>query len=364
MRKLCMCRVLKMGMSVLTLAAGLLMGACVDTVENTEADPETVSEGMEQSVSVEEVLVASGDLHIEDGTQITVELWMTEGVYFKGEQQAPSIYVYEENYQGNYVIKTMDESGKLLWEFNLKNLWEAYEGENFNFPKGFIIPEADYNGDGCPDFTLGQPASSAAYVYMLLTVMPDGRIDKLCAENILCSESKDFSVVFRQDEAQKAILVSVWDNALGEDCEEEYIYDENECLYMKAENASEDETAKSYWEASRYEGYLDECSYEGWKQEFSACDFDADGKKDRIYREVTDTEIAYRIDFGNGDVLELARSDDFFMEAKVQAADVCGFSNNEILFVGQHTGSTDPAGGSDIYLYKDSFGEYERVLLP
>lgn len=365
MRKLCERLVLKLGMPVLALAAGLLLGACADSVENSETDPEIVAEDMEQPIPMKDVLIASDEMHMDDGSPITVELWMTDGVYFDEEHEVPSIYVYEENYQGSYVVKTLDESGNLLWEFKLENLWETYGGENFNFQKGFTIQEVDYNKDGCPDFTFGQPASYSDYVYTLLTLMPDGRIDKLCEENILCSESEDFSVVFRQDEAQKTILVSAWNNALGEKCEEEYIYDENACLYVRAETGGEEnEASKGYMEASQYEGYMDEGPYEEWKEQFGNCDYDGDEKRDRVYREVTDTDIAYRIDFGNGDILELVRSEDFFMSIKIEAADVCGFYGNEILFVGQHSGSTDPSAESVIYLYESNFNGYERILLP
>ena len=132
------------------------------------------------------------------------------------------------------------------------------------------------------------------------------------------------------------------DDAVGESCEE----------------------PKTYMHASRYEGYLDESPYEVWEEQFGNCDFDDDGRRDRIYREVTGTFVAYRIDFGNGDELELARTEDFFMDIKVQAADVCGYSGNEILFVGQHSFSTDPTAESDIYLYQDTFDGYERIFLP
>jgi len=189
-------------------------------------------------------------------------------------------------------------------------------------------------------------------------VMPDGRLEKLCEEAILCGKSKEFSVEFNQEDDSADIHVEVWDNALGEARKIIYLWDEELCLYKKSEES------KDYMQQIKYEGYLDESSYEGWKEEFSNCDYDGDDKRDRVYREVTDTDIAYRIDFGNGDVLELARSDDFFMEVKIQAADVCEFYGNEILFVGLHPGSTDPSAESDIYLYKDCYSGYERVLLP
>ncbi len=120
----------------------------------------------------------------------------------------------------------------------------------------------------------------------------------------------------------------------------------------------------SFSQAVHYDGYLDESPYTMWNRNWNYCDFDEDGEKDRVYREVTDTDIAYRIDFGNGDVLELARSEDFFMGIKIQTADVCGLWEKEILFVGQHMGSTDPTAESDIYLYQKTYNGYKRILLP
>lgn len=353
----CVCKV-----SLIGLMMSLFLCACGKKEVNQDAlhtdakQPELV--GGEQPVYMQDVLVAAGDMSIEDGTKITVELRMTEGVYFDAEHEVPSIYVYEENYKGSYILKTLDESGKVMWEFNLENLWNIDEAGEFNFSKDFVIQSKDYNGDGCPDFSLGQPVSSADYGYILLTVMPDGRIEKLCEETVLCCESKEFSVEFLQEEYTKNLLVKAWDNAIGEAREMVYLWDEERCLYKKSEES------KDYMQASQYEGYMDEGPYEEWKEQFGNCDYDGDEKRDRVYREVTDTDIAYRIDFGNGDVLELAQSDDFFMSIKIEAADVCGFYGNEILFVGLHTGSTDPSAESDIYLYKNPIGKYERVLLP
>lgn len=330
--------------------AVMLLGGCGDKKQEVEEQ--------EQPIYMEDVLVATEDMHIEDGTQITVELWMREGVYFDDEHEVPSIYVHEENYRGRYVVKTVDESGNILWEFELENLWDICEADEFNFSKDFTIYSKDYNGDGCPEFSLGQPVSSSDYAYILLTVMPDGRLEKLCEEDILCCESKVFSVEFGQEVDSQNLMVEAWDNALGEARKIIYVWDEEMCLYKKSEDS------KDYMQQIRYEGYLDESPYEGWKEQFSNCDYDEDEKVDRVYREVTDREVVYRIDFGNGDVLELARTDDFFMNIKIEAADIARFSDNEILFVGQHVSSTDPTAESMILLYEKMYNGYERILLP
>jgi len=54
-----------------------------------------------------------------------------------------------------------------------------------------------------------------------------------------------------------------------------------------------------------YTGYVDECTFYVFKDEFNECDYDGDGKIDRLYRidDVAPYMSEYRIDFGNGDKL-------------------------------------------------------------
>ena len=60
------------------------------------------------------------------------------------------------------------------------------------------------------------------------------------------------------------------------------------------------------FEYASYTGYLDECTaWDGYLQ-FTGQDYDGDGKTDRVYRTnlIDDEMCMYRIEFGNGDVLE------------------------------------------------------------
>ncbi len=64
----------------------------------------------------------------------------------------------------------------------------------------------------------------------------------------------------------------------------------------------ENKTPNALWE---YEGYVDECKNYIWQEEFLNCDYDVDGKKDRLSRShFKDIQSAsYTINFGNGDIL-------------------------------------------------------------
>lgn len=116
-------------------------------------------------------------------------------------------------------------------------------------------------------------------------------------------------------------------------------------------------------QAIHYQGFLDESLYTMWNTDWNDCDFDGDGIKDRIYREINDseTEITYRIDFGNGEEFEIAKTGDYFMYPQILVADICGDANNELLFIGEHTASTMPH--ADVMLYEKTEESYKEISL-
>ena len=354
-----------MSVLLLVVLVGILVGLSVNPGEEKTAEAEVKNQD-EQPSAMEEVKVASGVMHMGNGNTVTVELIMTEGVYFEEEYDAASIYVYEENYKGNYELRTFDESGNLLASLDLHDVLRgAGDEETFNFPGEFTIPEADYNADGCPDFTIGQTGSSSINFYTLLTVRENGTIEKLCEKEIPYSEGKDFSVVFRQNtqQEQRPILTSVWNNALSEAEQHRYNWNEAKGMYEEAETGANGEPLDpdSFSQAIHYKGYLDESPYTEWNPGWENCDFDEDGLRDRIYRDVAEEEIAYRIEFGNGENLAVGRSEDYFMGLGIQTADVCGDSNPEILFKGFHWGSTAP--DCTVTIFEKTENGYEQIPL-
>lgn len=192
---------------------------------------------------LENIKMASGIMPLSDGSDVTVELWMTEGTYYNEtmDEYAPSIYTYPQNYEGNYILRTFDGDGNLLFETGLEQLWPN-RGTVFNFPEEFSLEWADYNGDGCPDFTLGLQQSSSTRGYLLLTVREDGRLERLCSGegeiSIENSLSRGFSMILEQDEEseQKTILGSFYNNAVGELYLQYYNYNPQSKLYEPGED--------------------------------------------------------------------------------------------------------------------------------
>ena len=118
------------------------------------------------------------------------------------------------------------------------------------------------------------------------------------------------------------------------------------------------------WE---YEGYVDECEGYTWQEEFFDCDYDGDGKKDRVNRSWDgDKQTAtYQIEFGNGD--KLVTPDGWETGfPHVQSGDLDGDGAKEILVTLTYDTSTDPDSFGDMWLFdKDqTSGEYAEVELP
>ncbi|SHO54221.1 hypothetical protein [Anaerocolumna xylanovorans] len=131
----------------------------------------------------------------------------------------------------------------------------------------------------------------------------------------------------------------------------------------------------SHNEMLAYNGYMDSVeSWFGTKYELS--DYDNDGLTDRVYREASYTEpskksqglvpdkVSFRIDFGNGDSLELGMFDDAFLGIKIIGADLTGDGNNEIIFLGHHDAMTEPESYSETAVFRKTGAEYERISLP
>ena len=114
----------------------------------------------------------------------------------------------------------------------------------------------------------------------------------------------------------------------------------------------------------QYEGYLDESPYQEWRDACPQPDFDFDGKTDRIYRTVSESTVSYRIEFGNGDRLELGESDSFFMVPEISSAHVPYGDSVMILSAGQHPEDTDPLDCGDISLYAKLGKDYAKISLP
>lgn len=373
------------GVALAIVLAAVLLGLALNPKEQYAQDESYKKE--EQPVALTDFLMGQTKMPLGNGT-VTVELWMTEGEYFDIEHAVPGGGIYEENYQGSYELRTVDSWGKVLDTRKLGadlSFWG--EEASCNFPGKLDLAWTDYNMDGCPDFTIGMAGSSSTNFYQLYTVREDGTLAVLCESMIPGQAGAELSVVFEHDTSSEGLplLGYFWNNTtgIGEHWfyyynQETGLYEEGDKVIPKVENEAEttlpaesggteagsSTDADSFQQAMYYAGYLDESSYSMWKNDWNDCDFDGDGKRDRIYRDVTEDAVSYRIDFGNSDVLDIGSFEDFFTGLSLQSADADGDGEMEILFVGAHMACTDPYDGSEIALFHKVNGSYQMASLP
>lgn len=113
-----------------------------------------------------------------------------------------------------------------------------------------------------------------------------------------------------------------------------------------------------------YTGYMDECAaWDGYGQ-FVNRDYDGDGRRDRVYRTnlSSDDRCTYRIEFGNGDVIETKRLGMGIPE--IQTCDLNGDGVKEILIQLSYGFSSDPNAYGETALFEKKNGRYEPLMPP
>lgn len=193
-----------------------------------------------QPVSLTEFTAAEGTAALAGGEKISVRLVMTDGKYFDQNYAGYGGGIYPENYQGSYEIRVLNSGGELLSKIG----FQSNEWPEANFPGKFTLLFGDYNGDGNPDFSIGQWGSSSMSLYQIYTVLPDGTVKKISGEDI-SHLSHDFSVKFDQDNGS-GFSARTYNNATGETKAVHYSWDKQKGTFY--------ESASSPSEAGRQKG--------------------------------------------------------------------------------------------------------------
>ncbi|OPX44377.1 hypothetical protein CLHUN_16760 [Ruminiclostridium hungatei] len=111
------------------------------------------------------------------GVKATVRLLMTEGRHITDGEPGP---FGKEYYEGNLVAEVFDQSNKLLSVSDLTGCFS----QPLVFRSRFDLKAGDYNGDGLPEFTVGQYFSSNYNAFNIFTLSEKGEVIKLQVRNI------------------------------------------------------------------------------------------------------------------------------------------------------------------------------------
>ena len=184
----------------------------------------------------------------------------------------------------------------------------------------------------------------------------------ICA---MCIVASGCAAEPRSENHEEATAESTVDVTLVTPLEPPVVRDEVNDVSMSQD--ADQEIEKSPFMLWEYEGYVDECDGYYWQDEFKDCDYDGDGKNDRVSRAWDGNEqtAIYTIEFGNGDrlVTPIGWETGF---PHVQSGDLDDDGIKEILVTLSYDTSTDPSSYGDMWLFDrdESSGEYNEVNLP
>lgn len=184
---------------------------------------------------IRDTVMGEGTTQLSNGKAAEIKLVMTEGRYLIGDDVALGGGFAEKNYVGECEIQVFVDDERIATYplDNAKGFTEQFVFNNIPFSIEF----EDYNEDTNPDFTIGQWGSSSMNLYTLFTVGNEGQISLLPEPNIIItSEQKgknDYGASLTHK--GKAIVTYRYNNAIGQNEETVYPYDEDSKMFVSSQ---------------------------------------------------------------------------------------------------------------------------------
>lgn len=180
------------------------------------------SENMKASVNVlGPVTISRNSLFLITDKAEFLDLQLLEGQYSE-DWVTPSPLI-GRSWMGLFQLVVTNEQGNVLSTFSLS---DHYNEELF-FNDFFQIQFDDYNGDGDPDFTIGQYGSSNGNFYKLFTIRQGNIIEELSIQpsrELFISGLERYSAKLDKVGAN-GFKKSYYDNAAGKNIENIYEWD-------------------------------------------------------------------------------------------------------------------------------------------
>lgn len=182
------------------------------------------------------VTLSRNELYPFAGQSGSLNLVLVRGTYQENWDPGP---LMGPDWSGQFELQWRDERGTLLASLDLSRY---YAGDDMHFSGTFPIAFDDYNGDGNPDFTIGQYGSGNGNFYRLFTLTADRRIEPLAIkggdERYISAGDSRYSTAL-QKAGDRGFKLRYYDNSVGKYIEEQFEWDGD--LFVKVSNVGEAE---------------------------------------------------------------------------------------------------------------------------
>lgn len=180
------------------------------------------TESLESSVKVTgPVTISHNNLYPLTNRTGFLNLQLLDGTY--SEDWTIPGPLLGRNWSGRFGLTVIDDQGRTLNSFPLSEHFE----DPIIFNDFFQIQFEDYNGDGDPDFTIGQFGASNGYFYKLFTLRKNNVIEELGIKpgsDLFISSPKGYSIKLDKVD-DHSFKRSYYDNAAGKQLEDIFQWD-------------------------------------------------------------------------------------------------------------------------------------------
>ncbi|MEG2054458.1 MAG: hypothetical protein RR052_05890, partial [Oscillospiraceae bacterium] len=149
--------------------------------------------------------------------EYSLQLCLVNGRTFKGEDAGLSVFIHEDNFQGEYELRCL-KNDKIVSTIDNETLSViGFDEKSLNFDKEFPLNLDDYNNDGNLDFAIGQPISSNFNSFLLFSVDKNGKLFALPTnepKGMFSASVLEFSPKFKKT-SENAFSYDVYNNSDG-----------------------------------------------------------------------------------------------------------------------------------------------------
>ncbi len=167
---------------------------------------------------IHNVVLAKSTVPSKSGDQL--ELIDVNGKYAKNPNFGS---LQGNNWTGQFQLRLVERTGKVISKLNLPSNPKLPENVYGIFSRHFQFNFADYNGDGYPDFTLGQYHDGNGFIYQLFTIEPSGIKRLPMNPSWIYTDDMSYSPLFKKLKSN-AFQITYYDNATTKRTQVTYIW--------------------------------------------------------------------------------------------------------------------------------------------